>query len=603
MRRGVLACTALLGLAVPAVQAQGNPGWYHEPIEMQAPVPKPLGMFGKSLAAAGDVDGDGFLDVLFGAPNPDPDFPAEAILYFGPDFTRSATLRHPRGNRGPAYGSVVCGLGDVDGNGKADVLVADAASGGVTAAEGGEAFLYMAPGVEGLGKILKAPQPQPGNDFGAAAACLGDIDGNGAPDVLIGAPYTDRPPTNRNEGQAFLYYGPAFTQSRTIEPASGIVAALFGSSVAHAGDVDRDGHVDLVVGAPQESFESVASAGAAYVFFGPDFTRVQRLQATAPQANAQFGFAVAGVGDTDGDQFDDVLVGEPFRSSPARVSDGAAYLFLGPTLQQVVPIIDPEPGPLGEFGGAVARIGDVDRDGKAELFISAHGRNTAMLLRGPDRSVLWTYTLATNAIHWGESLACAGDLNRDGAPDLLVGMPRACVAPPPAARLAAGSGIRAESCADPNNIAEAGLIKIILSGLPKFERLPAAGSEQVRVVNVHPAGGTIALRQLDPPGGGDGLLSQATDGAAGDADGAQDGAVLLVLAAPLEDGMRVRPENVDTGLMGREALVRSVGGPPFGALAAALGLAALHALRRRARGGSGPEPGSRRAQGERRERP
>jgi VCBS repeat protein/FG-GAP repeat protein len=570
-------------IVAPGAGAQVSP-WYHDPMEMRPAHPGLLGMFGKTLAAAGDVDGDGFPDAIFGAPSDDPNTPAEAVIYFGPGFTRSITLRHPRGTVQTAYGSAVCSPGDLDHNGHADVLVGDEVSGSDFSASEGQAFLYLAPGVDGP-KVLGAPQPQSGNDFGAAAACLGDVDGDGAPDILIGAPFTNRPQARANEGQAFVFYGPDFTVSKLLQPAQAVAGSLFGSSVDRAGDVDHDGQVDLIVGAPQEAVGNAANAGAAYVFFGPEFTRVQRLQAPEPQQDAGFGSAVAGVGDVNDDGNDDVLIGEPRHISTAHRIDGAAYLFLGPDLQTVVTISDPnaspDPNVVGEFGGAVSRIGDVDGDGKAELFISAHGRNTAMLLRGSDLSVLWTYTLTRNAVHWGESIAGAGDLNQDGAPDLLVGMPRACVSPAaPARSKAAEPDIRAEPCTDPNNLSEAGLAKIILSGLPKIEPAPNADGTLVSVANVHPMGSTVALQRLDAPGG---LLAQAADGGAGDQDGIQgpDGHVLLGLAEPLTDGMRVRPKNVSTGLTGKELTIRSVSAPRLQVVAAALALAAGLGIRQR----------------------
>jgi hypothetical protein len=561
-----------LGGAVAAVLAAA-PAWagdavkpyYHAPIEVHPPNPARLGYFGMSLATAGDVDGDGHADVIVGAPGIE-DY-SEAVVVFGPDFRRAQVLEYPR--RSTAFGSAVCGLGDIDGDGRSELLVGQYNSGGVDGRSGGEVFVYP-DGPDGHVLARTAPQPELGNDFGFAAACVGDVNGDGVPDALVGAPRGGQDPRG---GKAHLLFGPLFTASRSLQPPEP-APNLFGAAVAPAGDVDGQGGPDLLVGAPYTAVDGVSQAGTAYVFLGPDHQQVRVLRAPVPAASAELGISVAGVGDTNGDGFDDVLVGS--RRS-------GAYLFLGPTFEDVLPLPAP-PGAGLTFGEVVAAIGDLDGDGLADLFTSDHERNTAYVFRGTDMALLWSYTLTENPDHWAESIAGAGDLNDDGLPDLLVGMRRACV-PKPGVE---GAGPRAPVCGDEEEkfFAEAGLAKVILSTAPKIES-PVEGRARLALSNVHPAGSSVAVRLREPEGGGSLELAQVTDGGVGDLDAAADGRITLELDSRLERGMRLQAENLTTRIRGREfAVLPAV--PATGAravLAALVGVLALGAalLPRRAR--------------------
>jgi hypothetical protein len=155
--------------------------------------------FGSALASAGDVDGDGFADMIFGAPSDGDDYivTGGAFLYFGGagGLTKSAVpLPRPTADTGTQFGVLVAGAGDVDGDGHADLLAAT---------EVGSYLYFGSPG--GPSKLpLALMIPGGANNSGGEGALAGggDIDGDGFAEVLVGSPWA-----NGNLGNAFVYMG------------------------------------------------------------------------------------------------------------------------------------------------------------------------------------------------------------------------------------------------------------------------------------------------------------------------------------------------------------------------------------------------------------
>jgi hypothetical protein len=158
----------------------------------------------------------------------------------------------------------------------------------------------------------------------------GDFDGDGFDDLVIGDPDNDAGQTLR--GKTFLRYGRQFGKGVVI---NGAAADGFGDSVKSAGDFNNDGFPDIVVGAPQADPSGVTDAGQAYIFYGtalgPKFTGNPQLTADviltspAPLTDEFMGSSVAGIGDYDGDGFDDVVLGAP----GAYGGNGTIYVFFG----------------------------------------------------------------------------------------------------------------------------------------------------------------------------------------------------------------------------------------------------------------------------------
>jgi hypothetical protein len=207
------------------------------------------------------------------------------------------------------------------------------------------------------------------NLFGQSVASAGDADGDGYADVIVGAPGY-----NGNRGRAYLYRGgPSFDAAADLlldGDATGD-ATRFGWSVAGAGDVDRDGHGDVLVGAQYFA----GAAGKAHLYRGgPSLDNATDLTVYgAGSLNGYFGYSVAAAGDADGDGFGDLLVGAYGENS----INGRAYLFRGGA--SLDPSSDLTLSGNGYFGWSVASI----RRGKCGIFYPVGTGDWALFIARP----------------------------------------------------------------------------------------------------------------------------------------------------------------------------------------------------------------------------
>ncbi len=368
---------------------------------------------------------------------------------------------------GTSYGlarRVVVGstTGDATGDGYADVFVGvpgdDRAD-----LEAGAAYLYKGGAdPEVLFDVVMTGQGR-SEGFGSAVAKAGDIDRDGYVDLLVGA-YTSDREENDNTGAAYLYWGgqvPATTPALVFR--GEVEDGFFGVAVAGVGDVNGDGFPDVAVGAHRASVTAACSGGTAtlptvgrvYVFFGglrggmdtiPDVvltgetTLVPGDSASACRGGDEFGLRVAGPGDVNGDGNDDIVVGArgyDFGVDPAAGQDaGRAYVFFGgPWLAGVgAELADVVlTGTLAgdEFGATVGGAGDTDSDGFADLLVGALLRDGV----GTDSGVVSWYFGSGSGVSsvlrdisgaaagdsFGSAVASAGDINADGFADFVVG--------------------------------------------------------------------------------------------------------------------------------------------------------------------------------------
>ncbi len=428
------------------------------------------GMFGASVASAGDVNGDGFADVIVGVPGPWDD--GAAFVYLGgatgvgDGGPATAAFRLDSPNV-PSHGHEqagisVAGVGDVNGDGYADLIVGDPGYDTSTVSKGG-AFVFLggALGIKAGNAAAAAARfesDQTEARLGASVSGAGDVNGDGFTDVIVGAPNFDA--GQPNEGAAFVLLagetgladGSAATAMARLE--SNQADAGFGTIVASAGDLNGDGYADVIVGAPYFDV-ALTDEGAAFVFLGgaagvPDGDPSTAAATLATnQAGAHFGWSVAGAGDVNGDTYADVIVGAPEYDSGQGPGNGAAFIFLGgaggvpsvtPT-RRLAPRYD-----TGEaLGWSVAGAGDMDGDGYAEVIVGAPfadlrrwqedsitDAGAAYVLPGgggftPELETVFTDSL--RGVGWpdeawfGFSVAGAGDVNGDGLADVVIGAP------------------------------------------------------------------------------------------------------------------------------------------------------------------------------------
>ena len=437
---------------------------------------------GASLAALGDLDGDGVTELAVGVPQDDDggsaagnaDRGAVWVLFLRSDGTpkraqKISALAGGFGGRLDAYdrfGEALAALGDLDGNGTTELAVGapwDDDGGSGDNQRGAVWVLSLDSGgsVAGARKISAvqggfAGALAQGNAFGSALCAPGDVDGDGTRELVVGAP--GDADGSQQAGAAWVLFlrpdGTVRAQQKISATHGGFTGALsqgalFGGSIAAPGDLDRDGVVDIVVGAPHSSAQG---SSAWVVFLNADGTVRAQRAITSTQLGigvdetTLFGKGLAALGDLDGDGVVDLAAGEPYHS----FSQGSVWtVFLAPDGGvRGTQAIDGEqpsfPSTLDDddrFGGAVADLGDLDGDGVPELAVAASGDDEGgystgavyVLFPNSDGTVRSLRKICNRrdgfvavpgrADRLGAALQALGDLDGDGIGELAVGAP------------------------------------------------------------------------------------------------------------------------------------------------------------------------------------
>jgi hypothetical protein len=368
--------------------------------------------FGASLAMLGDVDADGTCDFAVGSWHPDPSYEGAVYVYSG---ASGSLIRRIDGAQ--AYeklGLALAPLNDVDGDGVPDLAVGAPwwfEPGGY---DGGRVCVYS-----GATGALVWYQPSQGRQcaLGVSIASVGDIDGDGADDFVAGAPNLDG---------SYVFQGAAYVFSGR----SGAILHTWigdehflnlGVSVAAAGDADGDGTPDVVVGANTDSINH-RDRGAAYLYSGKTGVLLQKWSGTVD--NGRFGHGLASLGDLDGDACADLAIGS-LRGPLHQTAD--VFLYSGKSGA----LIDTIHGTRKDdaFGQGLANAGDLDGDGFAELLVGAPeddsrftSGGTVHLMSGRTRRELYRFDAEGASGFLGRVLAGGKDVDGNAIPDFLAGM-------------------------------------------------------------------------------------------------------------------------------------------------------------------------------------
>jgi hypothetical protein len=391
---------------------------------------------GTSVASAGDINKDGYSDVLIGAPYYDKGETDEGVVFVhlggsgGISTTPAYTLE--ANQAGAFYGISVALAGDVNKDGYSDILAgAHQYSNGQT--KEGAAFLYYG-SVSGPGSATVLECDQVNAMMGYSVASAGDINGDGYSDVISGARLYGN--GQLYEGAIFVYLGGASgvqTPPQKIE--SNQVDARMGHSVATAGDVNGDGYSDVIVGSYLYDSGS-ANEGVAFIYHGggTGLNPAPAVTLQRDQTEAWFGWSVAPAGDVNGDGYADVAVGA-IHYDNGHNNEGAAFVFHGSANGVTTTPVATIEGNQTEawIGSAVASAGDVNGDGYSDLIVGGYAfdagqtdEGVALVYHGA-ADVTGTTSAAMVPGHaysvMGRALDAAGDLNGDGFGDVIVSKP------------------------------------------------------------------------------------------------------------------------------------------------------------------------------------
>ena len=320
---------------------------------------------GKSVAGAGDVNGDGFADFIVGSFNADPNSLNNAgSAYVFSGATGAMIHSFDGASALDNFGYSVSGAGDVNNDGFDDVIIGALRAKDLSFQVVGAAYVFS--GINGnllhtfYGTTL-------GGDFGSSVAGVGDVDGDGFDDFVVGAP------RDAVDGRAYLFSGQTGAPLLTFAGTSPVDE--LGWSIAAAGDVDGDSVPDVIIGADWSNGVHGTETGAAFVYSGASGLLLHRFEGVNPYDG--FGISVATAGDLDTDGHADLLVGA-WRADPGgSVWAGEAYVFSGADGS----LLGRKAGQNGldNFGWSVAGGADLDGNGRPDVIVAAINTDVGLL--------------------------------------------------------------------------------------------------------------------------------------------------------------------------------------------------------------------------------
>ena len=380
-----------------------------------------------------DINGDGFSDMLADEPlySDAGGVVGRVWLISGkgiPPMTAGPLVGK---NDGDYFGTKAVIVGDMNGDGYEDVAVS---APGFGANDTGKIYIYAGPSLTSLAELASTETDQNYQGLGNSMAGGCDINNDGLADLIVGAPFY-----NSNAGRVYVIRGgnpPAVHAKYDAPPSFG--AENLGSAVACVFDQNGDNYHDVIAGAPS----SGTGVGRIVLLKGPS---LELLSARAGDVSGDKGFgrSLAVISDQDGDKIPDIIVGAPDTDSNkglVRLVKGGADISATASLSITAPLTDPN----DKFGSSVTSIPDIDPtlDGKDDILVGAQGFDQTP---DDNRGAIFAYKVTSTGLvlitqrigsmpgaGLGASLARIGDVNGDGKQDILAGEPGANSLPPPA---------------------------------------------------------------------------------------------------------------------------------------------------------------------------
>ncbi|MFN2114088.1 MAG: FG-GAP-like repeat-containing protein [Anaerolineae bacterium] len=396
---------------------------------------------GDVVANVGDVNGDGYDDLVVGAPlfSDTEQYRGKALLYLGSagGLDTAASWEAVGAGTFSFFGSSVGSAGDINGDGKADVIVGEPFYTEGTDYYFGRALVYY-----GTASGLSAAPAwttkglEGDSRFGGVVAGGFDLNGDTYDDVLVAAPAQNHGGDD-SVGCVHLYFGaaPGLAAAPGWTVCGEAEYVWFGDAAAGIGDVNDDGRPDFAVGSPGFS-GGEDREGKLYVYHGVASGAPSTVAAATVEGNeadAYFASAVAGAGDVNGDGYDDLLVGAPNHTA-VLPEDGRAFVLPGSaTGIASTPLWTADGGSYSGFGRAVASALDVNNDGYGDVLVAGSAESgirpqegVVTVFHGTADGVgsepAWSVSGTQSWAWFGESVT-AGDFNGDSKVDVVVGAP------------------------------------------------------------------------------------------------------------------------------------------------------------------------------------
>ena len=385
---------------------------------------------GYSVSSAGDVNGDGYDDIIIGAYAADPNgnYSGSTYIVYGKEGDFNATInlsdiatgngrdgvRIDGANAGDRSGLSVSSAGDINGDGYDDIIIGAYAAGPNGSSSGSSYIVFgkassfnatinlsdIATGNGGDGFRIDGVSAN--DQSGLSVSSAGDVNGDGYDDIIIGARYAD--PNGSKSGSSYVVFGKASGFNRTIELSEldgrdgfrldGESANDYsGRSVSSAGDINGDGYDDIIIGAYLAD-PNGSNSGSSYIVFGKAsrFNRTIELSELDGRdgfridgANVRdfSGYSVSSAGDFNGDGYDDIIIGA-YLADPNGLNSGSSYIVFGKEsgFSRTIELseLDGRDGvridgeSAGDYSGrSVSSAGDVNNDGYDDIIIGAYG--------------------------------------------------------------------------------------------------------------------------------------------------------------------------------------------------------------------------------------
>lgn len=369
---------------------------------------------GNEVDCAGDVNNDGYDDIIVGILADDNGGFNTGSARVYSGFDGSLIYNYDGSSTIDSLGTDVAGLGDLNNDGYDDFIIGTPRDDN-TGFDSGSAQVFS--GIDG--SLLYIFNGASGNDeLGRGVGCAGDVNGDGTPDIIVGSPFNDF--NGFDTGSAYVYSGATGALIYTFRGDSP-ADHLGGSPVGTAGDVDADGMDDIIIGirgADANEFQS----GCAKVYSGATGALLYSISGNAEFE--EFGYSASTAGDVNHDGHDDFIVGAPFNENNGPFA-GNVKVYSGASGALLYSIDGDAAG--DRFGESVAPAGDFNRDGFDDFLVGASYDDNGLtdsgsvrVYSGLDGSMLHEVNGTTASSVFGTSVA-AGDINADGFNDVIVG--------------------------------------------------------------------------------------------------------------------------------------------------------------------------------------